>query len=154
MFRVYTDTSVFGGVFDTEFSHPSTLFFNQVRAKRFQLVISPVVQDEIQLAPDDVRSLFDNLFPLTEFVEISEQALLLRQAYLQTGIVTPKSAADALHVALATIARCNFIVSWNFKHIVHFQKIPLYQAVNKLRGYHEIDIYSPLEVIADDNEII
>jgi len=37
---------------------------------------------------------------------------------------------DALHVALASVAGCTMIVSWNFKHIVHFPKIPLYRAIN------------------------
>ena len=37
--------------------------------------------------------------------------------------------------------------SWNFRHIVNFQKIPRYNAVNTLNGYKEIAIYSPLEVI-------
>ena len=40
-----------------------------------------------------------------------------------------------MHVALATVANARMIVSWNFKHIVNFQKIPLYNAVNKLKGY-------------------
>ncbi len=48
---------------------------------------------------------------------------------------------------LATVAGCRLIISWNFKHIVHFQKIPLYRAVNALKGYAEINIYSPPEVI-------
>jgi len=38
-------------------------------------------------------------------------------------------------------------VSWNFRHIVHFEKIPLYNAVNVLNGWGHIGIYSPLEVI-------
>ncbi|MDJ0509521.1 MAG: hypothetical protein QNJ64_09750 [Crocosphaera sp.] len=54
---------------------------------------------------------------------------------------------DALHVALASVSGCSMIVSWNFKHIVHFQKIPLYRAINAVKGYAQIDIYSPLEVI-------
>lgn len=44
------------------------------------------------------------------------------------------------------------IVSWNFKHIVHYKKIPLYNAVNTLQGFGPILIYSPLEVAADDNQ--
>ena len=32
----------------------------------------------------------------------------------------------------------DFVVSWNFKHIVHFEKIAGYQAVNLLNGYREI----------------
>jgi hypothetical protein len=43
-------------------------------------------------------------------------------------------------------------VSWNFKHIVHFDKIPKYNAVNTLEGYGPIGIFSPLEVIRYDNE--
>jgi len=73
--------------------------------------------------------------------------LKLRVAYLKADIVTNKYSNDALHVALATVTNCKIIVSWNFKHIVHFKKIPLYNAVNILQGYEQIAIYSPLEVI-------
>ena len=82
-----------------------------------------------------------------EVVKLTEGALQLRQAYLNAGIVTAKSAADALHVALATVAKCRLIVSWNFKHIVNLQKIPLYQGVNLVNGYEEIYLYSPPQVL-------
>ena len=59
---------------------------------------------------------------------------------------------DALHVALATVAGCASIVRWNFQHIVHFQKIPLYNAINALQGYQPIAIYSPREVIHYEDE--
>ncbi len=49
--RVYADTSVFGGVYDTEFDTPGRIFFDQVKSGRFSLVISAVVQDEIETAP-------------------------------------------------------------------------------------------------------
>ena len=83
----------------------------------------------------------------TIFPEISNEVLDLRDAYLSAKIVTKKYSNDALHVALATVSKCSVIVSWNFKHIVHFDKIPLYNAINVLEGYHQIAIYSPLEVI-------
>ena len=44
-------------------------------------------------------------------------------------------------------------VSWNFQHIVHFQKIPQYNAVNALHGYNSIAIHSPREVINDDDTL-
>ena len=64
-----------------------------------------------------------------------------------------RCADDALHVAIATVVKCSLIVSWNFAHIVHFNKIPLYNAVNRKKGYPTIAIYSPREVIEyeDDN---
>ena len=44
------------------------------------------------------------------------------------------------------------IVSWNFRHIVHFDKIRLYNAINLFNGYASIAIHSPLEVIAYEDE--
>jgi hypothetical protein len=59
---------------------------------------------------------------------------------------------DALHVALATVSGCSTIVSWNFRHIVHFQRMAQYNLVNLSRGYPQIGIFSPAEVIEDENE--
>ncbi len=145
--RVYADTSVFGGAFDEEFQTASRTFFDQVRSGRFKLITSALVQEEVEPAPSQVRELFNELLDIVDVVEISEPALNLKDMYVETGIVTPQWNDDALHVAIATVASCSLIVSWNFKHIVHFEKIPLYNAVNTLKGYGNIGIFSPLEVI-------
>lgn len=145
--RVYVDTSVFGGVFDDEFKKQSTRFFEQVGTDPFVLVTSAVVQAEILEAPQNVRNLFDDLLPLAEIVETTDDALRLRDAYIEAGIISENYSNDALHVALATVSNCSVIVSWNFKHIVHFEKIPLYNAINVLQGFHQVSIFSPLEVI-------
>ena len=145
--RVYVDTSVFGGVFDPEFEKPSKKFFDQVRLGRFILVTSALVRDEIEPAPDLVKRHFEDLKPLIEEVNVSPDAVRLQEAYLRAEVVSRKWEDDALHVAIATVAGCGMIVSWNFKHIVHYEKIPLYDAVNVLQGYDEISIFSPSEVI-------
>ena len=150
--RVYADTSVFGGVYDVEFDLQSRTFFDQVKSGRFSLVISAVVQDEIETAPQQVKDFFDEMLLYAEITDISEEAVELQQAYLQNNIVSSKYGDDALHVALATVAGCSLIVSWNFKHIVHFQKIPLYNAINIIHGYPQLTIVSPLEVIHDEDE--
>ncbi|GJL84164.1 MAG: hypothetical protein DHS20C01_37980 [marine bacterium B5-7] len=87
-----------------------------------------------------------------EVAEITQSALDLRNAYLEAGIVSAKWAEDALHVAFATVASCTMIVSWNFKHIVHYDKISLYNAVNILKRHETISIFSPLEVIVYEDE--
>jgi len=150
--RVYADTSVFGGVYDDEFQQPSRIFFEQVKSGQFVLVTSAVVQDEMATAPPAVRRFFEEMLGFAEVADITEGALDLRDAYLQAKIVTPKYSDDALHVALATVAGCALIVSWNFQHIVHFQKIPLYNAMNTLKGYQQIAIFSPREVIHYEDE--
>ncbi|MEK6765485.1 MAG: hypothetical protein AABY49_04555 [Planctomycetota bacterium] len=54
---------------------------------------------------------------------------------------------DARHVTIATTNNVDMIVSWNFKHIVHFEKIRRFNSVNLLEGYKSIEIFSPREVI-------
>ncbi len=87
------------------------------------------------------------MLAIAELIDITEEAISLRDAYLETKIVSANYSDDALHVALATVSECSLIVSWNFRHIVHFEKIPLYNAVSTLHGYKGIAIFSPLEVI-------
>lgn len=131
---------------------PSRTFFDQVREGRFRLILSPVVRDELDDAPESVKALFDELRRLGETVEVTEEAGRLQQAYLDAGIVGTSWEADALHVANATVWQCRLIVSWNFKHIVNFQKIPLYNGVNLASGYGVVGIHTPQEVIAHENE--
>ena len=145
--RVYVDTSVFGGVFDEEFRNASFIFFDQIKKGEFSIVTSPVVIDEILLAPVEVQELYNNLQQFIEVIEISNEVLDLRDAYLSAKIVTKKYSNDALHVAFATISECSIIVSWNFKHIVNFEKITLYNAINLINGYKQVAIHSPMEVI-------
>lgn len=150
--KVYVDTSVFGGFLDREFSEPSKIFFDEIKRQRFTLVTSAVVQAEIEPSPENVRKLFNKMIVMADMVHVDSAVLNLQESYLKERIVTANSSDDALHVALATTAKCDLIVSWNFKHIVHFEKIPKYNAVNILQGYSKIGIFSPLEVITYENE--
>ena len=145
--KVYADTSVFGGVFDPEFSRPSKQFFNEVDAGRFFLVTSAVVEAEIEPAPEDIRLFYAKYAEKADIAVPNQEIIELQMEYINSGVVTEKSLDDALHVAIATISECELIVSWNFKHIVHFDKIPKYNAVNILKGHRQIGIYSPSEVI-------
>ncbi len=149
--RIYADTSVFGGVFDDEFSEASVRFFDSIKQGKFSLLTSELVRDEIRTAPEKVKQLFEESLVYAEVVEISAEALKLQKAYLNASILTEKYSTDALHVALATVCNASFIVSWNFKHIVNFRKMHMYNVVNKNNGFEEIDIYSPLEVIEDED---
>lgn len=145
--RVYVDTSVFGGCFDEEFAEASRTFLRQVESGRFTLVSSALVQEELEPAPAHVQEIFAEYIDAAELVDVSEDTIALRQAYMDAKIVPEKALTDALHVALATSSQCDILVSWNFQHIVHYRRIPLYNAVNVLHGYGSISIYSPLEVI-------
>lgn len=81
-----------------------------------------------------------------------KDALRLRDEYLRAGVAGPRWEVDALHVAFATVTGCAMIVSWNFRHIVHFDKIAYYNAVNIAAGFAVIGIYTPREVISYEED--
>ena len=71
-------------------------------------------------------------------------------ATVQKRRIAPGMRADALHIALATVARVDVLVSWNFKHIVNLKRIHAYNAVNLKKGYPLLEIRTPREVPSDE----
>lgn len=99
-----------------------------------------------------MRSFFDQLRQSSEVVDVTQEVVRLQASYLEASIIGPKWETDALHVAIATVWQCRLIVSWNFKHIVNFQKIPLYNGVNLASGHGTVGIHTPQEVIALEDQ--
>lgn len=58
----------------------------------------------------------------------------------------PRFRNDMLHIALATVAEVDVLVSWNFRHIVRLDKIQQFNGINLELGYKTVAIYSPREV--------
>ena len=146
--RIYADTSVFGGCFDDEFSKESRELFSEIRKGKFLLVISRTTLDEINKDPEQVQRVLGDLpDEYVEVLEPSEEIDKLAQAYVEAEVVGTSCKGDAKHIAAASVAEVDSVVSWNFRHIVHYEKIRGYQAVNMLNGYKPILIYSPKEMI-------
>ena len=106
--KIYADTSVFGGVFDKEFSKPSKQFFDEVDAGRFTLVTSAVVEAEVEPAPDKIRRFFTKYAESATITEISKEALELQLQYIASGVVTEKSLDD---VFMLQSRQCQVVIS-------------------------------------------
>ena len=80
-------------------------------------------------------------------VDLSDDAEKLAAQYIERGQFT--KIADALHIAVATVAGVDVLVSWNFKHVVNLIRIQGYNTVNREMGYTELDIRTPREICDD-----
>jgi hypothetical protein len=150
-FRIYTDTSVIGGCEDEEFAeHSLRLMESFVRGERI-LVLSSLTLQELAAAPVAVRKRLA-VVPdgHIEALQLGVEAGALADAYLSAGVVPRGMRADAQHIAIATVARVDVLVSWNFKHVVNLQRIHGYNSVNLRQGYPLIEIRTPREVLSDD----
>ena len=144
--RIYIDTSVFGGHFDVEFAEHTIPLFDRLIRGEFTLLFSTVTQDELENAPEKVKNLVQSIkTENTKFIETTDEAVELAWEYISEKVVGQTSYADCLHIALATINKADFLVSWNFKHIVNVQRISGYNAINIKNGYKILEIRSPRE---------
>ena len=151
--RLYLDTSVFGGCFDTAqgWAEDSRRVVEAAREGIVKICFSATVARELEGAPKPVRELRDSLPPACyEQVPVTPEIRGLSAAYVAAGIIGRTSLDDALHVAAATVSRVDAIVSWNFKHIVRLDRIKGYNQVNLSLGYGILTIVSPKEVQFDE----
>ncbi|WP_395052776.1 PIN domain protein [Flavobacterium sp.] len=149
--RLYFDTSVFGGIYDSEFQLETNLLFEMVKNGEIICVYSDLCELELENAPLKVREHFLQIEKLTtEFVEITEEINELAEHYLDENVVGKTSIDDCRHIACATINKVDFLVSWNFKHIVNVFRIRGYNSVNLKNGHIQLDIRSPKEIIKNE----
>ncbi len=153
--KVYIDTSVIGGCFDSEFEEWSNRLFDDFKSGKRIAVISDITLDELSDAPERVQENFrkipeDNL----EILISDNESRKLADLYILEGAVSKKFYEDALHIAISTINQVSVLASWNFKHIVNLDRIRLYNAVNLKNGYTMLEIRNPREILkfSDDEE--
>ena len=150
--KLYIDTSVIGGYFDEEFQKETILLFERIAEAKFDIYFSEINETELSLAPPHIRNV-RALIPeeCYHFLILDEDAKELASAYINEGALGKASLNDAYHIAIASVNRLDCLVSWNFKHIVNFNKIKLFNSINLKLGYPLIDIRTPLEFLSDEN---
>lgn len=98
-------------------------------------------------APDEVKKVYKKFRGCEhEFLDLDAESIELAETYIDRGILSSNYRDYARHIAMATVADVDILVSWNFRHIVHFDKIRQFNAANLEKGYKTIAIYSPMEV--------
>ena len=151
--RLYLDTSVFGGCFDEEegWSEDSRRVIDYCIGRKALLIWSDALEKELSFAPDPVKRIYEEIpAENREQSELSENVRILAESYIAAGVVGSKWHEDCLHVAAATLARADAVVSWNFRHIVRLDRIRAFNSVNLAEGYGVITILSPKEVNLDE----
>ena len=152
--RIYIDTSIVGGFFDTVFEKETKLLFKRLENKEIIFVVSDVLFDELENAPSNVKFLLDNYDENSlERVVLTEEARQLADKYIVENVVGSTSLDDCRHIALATINKVDVLVSWNFRHIVNLNRIKGYNAVNLKNGYFTLEIRNPKDIIDYGQEV-
>ena len=142
---LYLETSVIGAYLDNydPFRRDLTIRWWEHEMHTFRPLTSLLVQRELERLPEPYRASYLNLIREIPQVEISDEAAILADGYLSRGIFQRKYMADALHVALASIHKIDFLVTWNFGHIANVQRQTRVRLFNTSSGFFSPMIVTP-----------
>lgn len=148
--RVYVDTSVVGGKFDTEFAALTAPFWDMILGGDAVIIVSDLLDQELGNAPQRVREFYLQI-PESQIERVvsTKETDDLAGRYIAENVVGRSSLDDCKHIAMATVYRADCLVSWNFKHIVNINRIRGYNSVNMKLGYPLLEIRTPYEVLND-----
>jgi predicted nucleic acid-binding protein len=144
MKRIYTDTSVLKGCYSGNFKEYSLGLLEAFKSGCMQLIRSDLVLLELSSLNKKISRKISEV-PQSHVIDINSNAAAIELAstYIEYGALTKKYYSDALHIALATLNKADIIASWNFKNIVNFDKIHIYNAINTQLGYQTIEVMTP-----------
>lgn len=149
---LYLDTSVLGGYYDAEFKADTRALWRLRAAGHFRFVSSVLVDQEIARAPQPVRTLLRSTFAPEDVLPMTAEALALAGHYLAHKVVPVTFTDDARHVAVCSVARLDYLVSWNFKHLANVRREAGFNSVNLLQGYQPVRIVAPTFLIHGHQE--
>jgi hypothetical protein len=146
--RIYIDTSVVGGYYDEEFKEATIQLFERLDKHEVIFVVSDLLDLELINAPQLVREhLLKYSADKFQRVELTKEAVILADTYIDEKVVGSTSLEDCRHIALATIHKVDVLASWNFKNIVNLERIKGYNSVNVRLGYSMLEIRSPKDLV-------
>ena len=153
--KIYLETTLFNFYFDKDRdAHLDTVqLFKEIAEGKYEAYTSGEVIRELENAPvpkkDKMLALIGEygIIPLP----VNDDVNSLANIYVHEGIIPTKYRADGVHIAVAAVNGLDIIASMNFKHIVKIQTIIKVNAINVLKGFRQILIASPMEIIPYEN---
>ena len=114
----------------------------------YELVTSEAVLDELEggTFPNQDQDLA--LLAEVSLVSVEPAIIEIVEAYIQHLVMPRDPTGDALHLALASFHKCDFLLTWNVRHLANANKFAHIRRVNTLLGLFTPTLITPLELLA------
>ena len=153
--KVYLDTSVISYLEQEDAPERMAAtreLWEMFRRGEYDVYLSTVTLGEIEDCPEPKRSKLQKHLEEIDYtvLEVTDEIRSLAQKIVDIGILTQKSLDDCQHIAAAMVGECDYIISWNFKHIVNIKTIRGVRAISNLEGYRSVDIIDPRMILGKE----
>lgn len=142
---LYLETSVIGAYLDNgePFRRDLTIRWWEHELAEYDAFVSILVQRELEHLSEPHRTGYLKLIESMTTLGLPEEAAILAEGYISRGIFHRKFMADALHVALASIHKIDYLVTWNFGHLANVRKQARIRLFNTAAGFFSPVIVTP-----------
>ena len=151
MVSIYLETSVVGAYLDRgeSFRRDLTMRWWEHEMKNFRAFVSPLVTRELERTREPYRRSYLALIKNLPQLEVTEEATILADGYVARGIFQRKYLGDALHVALASFHKVDYLVTWNFGHLANVHRQSRIKLFNAAAGFFAPEIVTPEFLVSE-----
>ncbi|MBI3193032.1 MAG: PIN domain-containing protein [Ignavibacteriae bacterium] len=147
--KIYLDTSIISALFDERNPERKILteeFFQQIDL--YQVFISTLTLLEIENTPNYIlKEKMQNAVSRFQVLSLQPTVEKLSNDYISHGAIPHSYAEDAYHIAIAVANDMDYLLSWNFRHLVRNKTRDIVRMVNTLNQMKHIEIVTPAELM-------
>ena len=119
----------------------------QTQRETFDVVASQLVVQEASAGDPTAAQQRLEVLAAMELLAVTEEALTLAQALVETGPMPPQAAEDALHIAIAVTSGVEYLLTWNCTHLANATMRREIERICRARGYEPVIICTPEELL-------
>ena len=123
-----------------------------VGQERYTLVTSDAVLLELRRGAYPSREAALTLAQELPLLDITPAVAEIVEAYIRHRLMPADPSLDALHLAVASYHKCEFLVTWNCQHLANANKYGHIRRVNNLLGLYVPVLVTPLELLGENDE--
>ena len=156
--KVYVETSVIGAYFEERKDvvsasqrHWSRLWWDQIRSE-YEVVVSEGVINELADPDFEYSQSALALVDRVPQIEINNEVRDIVNVYITRQLMPQGPLGDALHLALASYYKCDYLLTWNCKHLANPNKFQHIRIVNTALGLYVPVITTPNQLVGESND--
>jgi len=121
-------------------------------SRNYELVTAPPVLDELERGNYPTKQETVKLVEDLPLLAVNEEVIDIVQEYLQHHIMPKDPTGDALHLALASYYNCQFLLTWNCRHLANANKFEHIRHINTLLGLSVPILTTPFQLMQEEME--
>ena len=118
--------------------------------QRYRLYIGAPVIEELSRGAHPQKSEKLGLLAGIEILRVTGRVAEAVEVYIDRYVMPRDPFGDAAHLALASVYKCDYLLTWNCVHLANANKAGHIRMVNTLLGLHVPQLVTPIELAGDE----